>query len=168
MKIFICLENIRSAYNVGSVFRTSDSAGIDKLFLTGISPYPPHSKLNKTALGSLESVNWEYHTSCLELLKKLKKDSVKILSLESFKNAKSIYDYDPFINKKNEITEKSHKNFDVCLIFGNEDTGISKEVLEISDEILTIPMFGKKDSLNIAVSAGIAIYEFVRKKLKTN
>ncbi|GAB4142415.1 MAG: RNA methyltransferase [Patescibacteria group bacterium] len=160
------MENIRSAYNVGSVFRTCDSAGIDKLFLTGISPYPPHSKLNKTALGSLESVSWEYHNSSLEILKRLKDDGVKILSLESFKNAKSIYDYFFSIIDISEVTKKSKENFnDICLVFGNEDVGISKEVLEISDEILTIPMFGKKDSLNIAVSAGIAIYEFVRKKI---
>ena len=150
-KLFVALENVRSAYNVGSVFRTADSAGVEKLFLTGFTPHPPHPKLNKTALGSIQTVNWEYHETTLEFLKQLKSKNIKIISMESIKGAPSLFEA--------RFTQ------DTCLIFGHEETGISQEVLFMSDQILTIPMFGVKESLNIASAAAIAIYEYRRKLL---
>ena len=151
--IQVCLEDIRSAHNVGSVFRTCESAGIDKLFLSGLSAHPPHPKLEKTALGSSKDVKWEYHQDISPLLTRLKKENCQIIALELTKTAESIYEY--------------QLNSDICLFFGNEVHGVSSEVLHASDAVLKIPMFGNKDSLNVSVAAGISIYEFKRKQLST-
>jgi 23S rRNA (guanosine2251-2'-O)-methyltransferase len=152
-KLFVLLENIRSAYNVGSIFRTCDAAGVDKLFLTGYTAYPPHPKLNKTALGSFNSVKWEYVRNGKQVAMVLKKKRTKLISLEANKDTSSIFEK-TFI-----------KN--TCLVFGNELSGISQDMLELSDEIVHIPQFGKKESLNVAVAAGIAVYEFKRKQSNT-
>lgn len=150
-KLYVLLDNIRSAYNVGSVFRTCDSAGVDQLFLTGYTCTPPHPKLKKTALGSTQSVNWQHHCQPFPLIQSLKTKHINILSLEPINQAKSIYDVD--------------FNQPSCLVFGNEERGISPDILSQSHQILAIPQFGFKESLNIATAAGIAIYEFKRKLL---
>ena len=150
-KLYVCLDSIRSAYNVGSVFRTCDSAKVDILFLTGWTACPPNEKLEKTALGS-DSIHWEHHCEVVPLVSLLKSQQVKIVAMEADVTAKSIFEAD--------------FTCDTCLFFGNEVTGVSQTVLKECDEVLQIPHFGNKDSLNIAVAAGIAIYEFRRKLLQ--
>jgi len=152
MKLYVVLENVRSAYNVGSVFRTTQAAGVDKLFLTGYSPAPPHPKLNKTALGSIKKVAWERHEDPYKLVEDLKQQGLYIVVLETGKTLKSIFDFE---------FER-----DTALVFGNEVKGISKGLLALADEVLKIPNYGNRESLNVAVAAGIAIFDLARKRQK--
>lgn len=147
-EIFVVLDNIRSALNVGAIFRTSDAARVESLILCGITAYPPHNRIPKTALGSIESVNWEYFNQSAEALNKLRKNKVEIVSIELTENAVDFWDY--------EFKKRT------ALVFGNEISGISKSVIEESDAIVKIPMFGKKESLNVATSVGIVLYEVIR------
>lgn len=141
------LDNIRSAYNVGAMFRTADGAGIQKLYLTGITPHPPHAKIPKTSLGALDNVDWEYAENTLDIVKILKEQGMKIISIE--KNSSSV-DYKSFKFEPNSL-----------LIFGNEIKGVSKEVLELSDAVVHLPMYGMKESLNVATTFGVIMYEAI-------
>ena len=145
--ITVVLDNIRSALNVGAIFRTCDATGVEKLYLCGITPYPPHNRIPKTALGAIETVEWEYAKSTSEVLEKLKKDGKKIVSVENTKDSVEFTKY------KFEAP--------VVLIFGNEIDGVGEDILKISDAV-KIPMFGTKESLNVATTVGIALYEVVR------
>lgn len=145
--VYAVLINIRSNYNVGSIFRTSDGAMIEKLYLCGYTPHPPKKEILKTALGSTQSVNWEYVKDPKTLLLELKNKGVKICALEQ--TDKSI----PFY----EINENP---FPVCLLVGNEITGVPQELIELCDYSIEIPQYGIKQSLNVSVAYGIAIYEF--------
>lgn len=145
---YVLLENIRSAYNVGSIFRTCDSAGVDHLLLTGYTAIPPHPKLSKTALGSTTSVKWTHHCSGPLAVKHLKSQGISLISFEPLPHATSLFAY--------------QYPRPACLIFGHEESGISPELLALSDQIIQIPHFGIKDSLNVASAAAIAIYEFKR------
>jgi 23S rRNA (guanosine2251-2'-O)-methyltransferase len=148
MKLYVLLDRIRSAYNVGSVFRTCDSAGVDILILAGYCAFPGNPKLQKTALGSLEHVTWEHHCDAYKAVQHLKSQNIKIVCLETAPQAESMFDYT--------------YNQDTCLIFGNEEEGINPKILGIADVILKIPQYGIKESLNVASAAAIAIYEFRR------
>jgi tRNA G18 (ribose-2'-O)-methylase SpoU len=147
--IYVLLDNVRSLYNVGSIFRTSDGALIQKMYLTGFTPYPPRHEIDKTALGSTNSVPWEYNKDPLEIVEKLRSDGIKIVALEH--TDKSI----PYFR-----FEKT--DFPVCLVVGNEIKGIQEDILKISDIAIEIPMHGIKQSLNVAVAYGIALYDLVR------
>lgn len=147
--VIVVLDNIRSVFNVGSIFRTSDAAGIGKVYLCGITATPPHPKLQKTALGSLETVEWEYAKDTLELVKKLKEDGHTIYSIELAENAE---DFETVDYPKG-----------VVLVIGNEIDGVNKEVMEISDKIVQIPMHGIKNSLNVASAYAVISYEATRK-----
>lgn len=144
-EVYVVLDNIRSAFNTGSIFRTSDAAGITKLYLCGITPYPPHIKLEKTALGTLQTVPWEHRSSTVEIVKELKSMDIPIISLELTPQAQN---YNTF-----------HYPQRCALILGHELLGVSQEVLDLSDAIVQIPMRGKKNSLNVAVSYGIVVYQ---------
>ena len=148
--VYCLLDNVRSLYNVGSIFRTADGARIAKLFLCGYTPYPPRKEIGKTALGATKSVPWEYHKDALPLLNHLKSEGVRICLLEH--TDKSI----PYF-------ELPIDSFPICLIVGNEITGVSKEIIAEADLSVEIPMYGMKQSLNAAVAFGIAVFEFVRK-----
>jgi len=148
--IYCLCENIRSIYNVGAIFRTSDGAFIEKIFLTGYTPHPPRKEIEKIALGSTLSVPWEYRRNSLEVINELKSKNIKICALEITDEKKLIYD----------ITKN---DFPLCLIIGNEITGVSKELLNLADIAVELPMFGIKHSLNVAVAYGIAVYELIRK-----
>src|SRR5579872_3547060 len=148
MKRYVLLDNIRSAFNTGSIFRTADAAGVTKLYLCGITPYPPHIKLEKTALGALESVQWEYTPSALEKIKEIQESGIPVIAVELTPDAKEY----------SGITYPDS----CCLVMGHELTGVSQEILDIADEIVQIPMHGTKNSLNVAVSFGIVIYESIR------
>jgi len=147
--VVVLLENIRSLYNVGSIFRSSDGALIEKLFLTGYTGYPPRKEIDKTSLGSVESVPWEYQANSLEAVKKLKSNNYQIVSLEQ--TSKSI----PY--------NKASYQFPLCLILGNEVKGISPEILQESDLAIDIPMLGRKQSLNVTVAYGIVLYHLITK-----
>lgn len=152
--IYVVCDNIRSIYNVGSIFRTSDAALIEKLYLTGYTPHPPRQEIEKVALGATEAVPWEYIKEPLNAVKELKAKGIKIASLEIAGNSRR---YDDL-----------HENdFPLCLILGNELTGVSNELIEISDFSLEIPQFGFKHSMNVSVAYGISVFEMV-KRIKMN
>ncbi len=146
--IYVLCDNIRSIYNVGSIFRTSDAALVKKIFLTGYTPHPPRPEIEKVALGSTESTVWEYIKNPLEVVKKLKKEKIKIVSLE-------------ITNESRDYTEIIRNDFPLCLILGNELTGVSSELIKHSDFALEIPQYGFKHSINVSVAYGIAVFEMV-------
>jgi 23S rRNA (guanosine2251-2'-O)-methyltransferase len=149
-KLCLALHNIRSVYNVGAIFRTADAAGISKIYLCGYTPAPidrfgrARKDIAKAALGAEKIVDWESISDISTLISKLKKEKYQILALEQDKNS---IDY-----RKAELKNKN------LLILGEEVKGIEKEILKMCDQILEIPMRGKKESLNVSVAAGIALY----------
>jgi tRNA G18 (ribose-2'-O)-methylase SpoU len=149
LPVYVILNSIRSSYNVGSIFRTSDGVMIEKLYLCGYTPYPPKKEVLKTALGSQDSVVWEFVKDAKEVILSLKQKGLKICGLELTES--SI----PHFNLKKE-------NFPLALIIGNEITGVSQELLDLCDFSIEIPQFGIKQSLNVAVAYGISIFELRR------
>ena len=146
MPVYVVLNSIRSSYNVGSIFRSSDGAMIKKLYLCGYTPHPPKKEILKTALGSQESIEWEYYENAEQLVLKLKNKGVKILVLEQTDNNIPYY--------------KIGKNdFPVCLVVGNEITGVDQNLIDLCDAAIEIPQYGIKQSLNVAVAYGISIFE---------
>jgi 23S rRNA (guanosine2251-2'-O)-methyltransferase len=139
------LINIRSLYNVGSIFRTSDACGIKKLYLVGFTPTPEHPKLHKTALGAEEKIAWEKVKTVSNTLKQLKKDGYKIIALETGKQILDLYD--------------CQTQGKTAIIVGNEIKGIPKSVLQQCDAILKIPMKGIKESLNVEVAFALGAYQ---------
>ena len=149
LPVYVILNSIRSSYNVGSIFRTSDGVMIEKLYLCGYTPHPPKKEVLKTALGSQDSVAWEFVKDAKEIILSLKQEGVKICGLELTES--SI----PHFNLKKE-------SFPIALIVGNEITGVSQELLDMCDFSIEIPQFGIKQSLNVAVAYGISIFEMRR------
>jgi len=149
LPVSVLLDNVRSLYNVGSIFRTSDGALIEKLYICGFTPQPPRREIEKTALGATQSVPWEHHPNTRDLLVELKRNRTRICVLEL--TTESI----PYYEVKKE-------DFPLCLVIGNELTGISKEIIDLADMAIEIPMFGIKHSLNVAVAYGIALFELVK------
>lgn len=147
--IYAMLDNIRSLYNVGSMFRTSDGALIRKLFLSGYTPHPPRKEIDKTALGATQTVPWEYHRTTNDCISEIRQQGAKICILEHTTASIPYY----------EITKS---DFPICLVVGNEITGVSPSVIAAADCAIEIPMYGVKQSLNAAVAYGIAIFELVR------
>ncbi|PJA95302.1 MAG: RNA methyltransferase [Ignavibacteriales bacterium CG_4_9_14_3_um_filter_34_10] len=147
--VYVILNSIRSSYNVGSIFRTSDGAMIEKLFLCGYTPFPPNKEVLKTALGSTDSVSWEYIKDPKELILELKSQGIKICALELTDSSINHYDL-------------SVDAFPICLLVGNEITGVPNELLDMCDFSIEIPQYGIKQSLNVAVAYGIAVFELRR------
>ncbi len=147
--IYVLCDNIRSIYNVGSIFRTSDAALIKKLYLTGYTPYPPRPEIEKVALGATDAVEWEYIKDAKEAVRKLKSQGIKIVPLEITKNSRN-------------YTSINTGDFPLCLIVGNELTGVSNDLIEESDFSIEIPQYGFKHSMNVAVAYGIAVMELVK------
>lgn len=148
--IYVICDNIRSIFNVGAIFRTSDGAFIEKIYLTGYTPYPPRKEIEKVALGATESVPWEYFKNPLEVVSILKKQGIKIAVLE-------------ITDQKNYYWNISKQDFPICLIIGNEISGVSKELIDEADIAIELPMLGMKQSLNVSVAFGIAVYELMKK-----
>jgi len=152
--MIVILQDIRSMHNVGSIFRTADAAGIEKLYLCGITPEPIdrfkkfRPRISKVALGAEKSVKWEKCKSALVLIRAIKRAGYKIFAIEQSKKSVSY--------KKIKIRESGK----VAFIFGNEVKGLNKTILRGSDKILEIPMSGKKESLNVAVAFGIIVFHF--------
>ncbi|MCL5435782.1 MAG: TrmH family RNA methyltransferase [Patescibacteria group bacterium] len=142
---FLISHNIRSLYNVGSFFRTADAFGVTKIFLTGYTGTPKNFRLQKTALGAEKSVPWEYHRQLKRVFDKLRQQRVRVVALEN--------------NVPNTIPlTKFRPKFPLALLLGEEVRGIKKDYLGYCDNIVEIPMRGQKESLNVAVAAGIAIH----------
>ncbi len=153
LQTYLILHNIRSTHNVGSIFRTADAAGVSKIYLAGYTPTPldrfgrPRKDIAKVALGAEMSVPWEHFSNIKTLLKKLKEEKIQIVALEQAGNS---IDYKTF-RPKNSF----------ALILGNEVGGIEKSILKLCDKVIEIPMSGKKESLNVSVSAGIALFRIL-------
>jgi 23S rRNA (guanosine2251-2'-O)-methyltransferase len=147
----IVLDNIRSMHNVGSTFRTADAFLCEKVLLCGITAKPPHREIHKTALGATESVDWEYHEDAIEAIDNLKAEGYKIISVEQAEGSTSL---EKFIFESNEK---------LALIFGNEVKGVSQALVEKSDEVIEIPQFGTKHSINVSVSIGVVIWDLISK-----
>ena len=145
--IVIILDNVRSAHNVGSVFRTSDAFLIEKIMLCGICPVPPKNEIRKTALGATESVDWHYFNDSTDCIKGLKEKGYTIISIEQADNA---------IDLNNYSIEKSRK---IALVFGNEVNGVSDKIINLSDSVIEIPQHGTKHSFNVSVSVGIVLWD---------
>jgi len=145
--LIVVLDNVRSLNNIGSVFRTCDAFLIEKIYLCGITAAPPHKDIHKTALGSTESVDWEYVENTLDLIKRLKSEKIKILSIEQAENSTLL----------NAFTPEGDTRY--AIVFGNEVKGISQDVVNSSDKVIEIPQYGTKHSLNISVSAGVVIWD---------
>lgn len=144
--IEIILDNIRSAHNVGSVFRSADSFKADKVWLCGICATPPSAEIHKSALGAEFSMEWEYEKDTLSLVKRLKEEGYTVLSVEQTVNSIMLDKFKPETGRK------------YALVFGNEVDGVQQEVVDASDGVLEIPQYGTKHSLNISVSAGIVLW----------
>ena len=147
--LIIILDNIRSLNNIGSIFRTSDDFLIEKIYLCGITATPPNRKITKTAIGSTETVEWEYINDINDLIDNLINHEVKIWSVEQVVNSTKLQDL------KSIDSKKKHS-----LIFGNEIDGLSQEVINKSDGLIEINQYGTKHSLNISVAVGIVIWKF--------
>lgn len=155
-EIRLILDNIRSVHNVGSIFRTADAAGVSKIYLVGTTPAPidrfgrKRRDLTKVSLGAEESVAWEHVENAAALIKFLKKEGFVVVALEQ--DGRSV-DYRDFSSKKGSS---------IALIVGNEVGGVSKELLGLADAIMEIPMVGKKESLNVSVATGVALFQLNR------
>lgn len=157
----VVLDNIRSAHNVGSAFRSADSFKADKLWLCGICAVPPSPEIRKTALGAEESVPWEYSNSVLEVVERLRSEGWTIVSVEQTVKSVSLENFfpEPF----DSATGKGKK---YAFIFGNEVDGVSQDVVDASDFVLEIPQFGTKHSLNVSVSIGVILWHFTLSRMR--
>jgi 23S rRNA (guanosine2251-2'-O)-methyltransferase len=147
----VVLDNVRSSNNIGSIFRTSDAFLVEKIYLCGICAQPPDKEIHKTALGAEYSINWEYYRTTEEAVIRLKNEGYTIIAIEQVEGSISLPDYIPGVNEK------------VALVFGNEVKGVQQEIVHLCDKTIEIPQFGTKHSFNIAVSAGIVLWEFFKK-----
>jgi 23S rRNA (guanosine2251-2'-O)-methyltransferase len=151
--IVIVLDNIRSMHNVGSVFRTADAFLLEKIYLCGYTPQPPHRDIHKTALGSTETVEWKYFERTIDAVNSLKNDGYKIVAVEQVENSIALNKFSFYENSK------------LAVIFGNEVSGVDEEILKLCDSCIEIPQMGMKHSLNISVAAGIVLWELIRKNI---
>ena len=151
MPIVVVLDHVRSCNNVGSVFRTSDALLIQKIYLCGITATPPDKEIHKTALGAENTVDWEYYKTTEEALEIVKKNGYTLIAIEQVEGSIALNDYQPQPGEK------------LALIFGNEVKGVQQEVVDLCDKTIEIPQFGTKHSFNIAVSAGIVLWDLFNK-----
>ncbi len=148
--LVLVLDNVRSALNVGSAFRTADAFALEKIYLCGITATPPHREILKTALGATETVAWEYHEKTAPVLETLKSDGYLLLAVEQVEGSTYLQEY------------KSNHGQKVALVFGNEVDGVEDHLLSQVDGALEIPQFGTKHSINVAVAIGIVVWELVK------
>jgi tRNA G18 (ribose-2'-O)-methylase SpoU len=148
--LILVLDDIRSLHNIGSVFRTADAFLVEKIILCGITATPPNKEIHKTALGATETVTWEHHENVLEVISNLKKENIITLAIEQVESSIFLQDF------------KVDKNQKYALIFGNEVYGVAQEAVALCDGCIEIPQLGTKHSLNIAVSAGIVVWDLFK------
>lgn len=149
--LVVVLDNIRSAHNVGSAFRTSDSFKIDRIYLCGICAVPPSAEIHKSALGAEDSVEWEHYDRTMDAVERLRSEGYTIVSVEQTEKSIMLDGFKP---------EKGRK---YALIFGNEVSGVDQAVVDASDFALEIPQYGTKHSLNVSVSVGVILWHFIVK-----
>lgn len=150
LPLVVVLDDVRSMYNVGSVFRTGDAFRIERVCLCGITSTPPSTEIHKTALGAEDSVSWTYYGSALDAVEALKAEGYIILSVEQAHGSTMLQDFIPLYGKK------------YAVVFGNEVKGVHQKIIDASDGCLEIPQFGTKHSLNVSVTAGIVIWHFAK------
>ena len=146
-KVILVLNNIRSRFNVGAIFRTADAAGVEKIYLCGITPVPPHPKIDKVSLGAEKNIPFEKKHSTSRVIDALKKEGFQIIALEQYKKSAN---YTEFLNTNT-----------IALVVGNEVKGISPNILKKCHQVICIPMKGKKESLNVSVALGISLFEII-------
>ena len=151
--VIAVIENVRSAYNVGSLFRTADAFLLEAIYITGYTARPPHKEIRKTALGAEDTVEWEYFSNATEAIRTLKGKGYKVYAIEQVQNSLSL--------------EKAAFNTDekIAVIFGNEVTGVEQETILQCDGCIEIPQLGMKHSLNIATAAGVVLWEIIRTRM---
>ena len=149
--VSVILDNIRSAHNVGSIFRTCDGFAIEHIYLCGITARPPHKEINKTAIGATMSVDWSYNENITKVISDLKLRGYKILGMEQTNNTVSLQDLN---------IDPAQK---YVIILGNEVEGVSDEAIALLDQAVEIPQFGTKHSLNISVSCGVVLWDLFKK-----
>ncbi len=144
------LDNVRSALNVGSVFRTSDAFAIEKIYLCGITAKPPHKEILKTAIGATSSVDWEYQVSTVEAIQQLKEAGFLIVGIEQTNESISLQEF------------KLDKTKKYAIVLGNEVKGVDNDVLQLVDDCIEVPQFGTKHSLNVSVCAGVIAWDLFK------
>lgn len=149
--VVLVLDNIRSLNNIGSIFRTADAFRLEKIVLCGITACPPHREIQKTALGSTESVDWTYYQNTINAIEELIKKGYKVVALEQTENSTLLNDFKPVGNYK------------YAIVLGNEVQGVSDEALKLAHCLVEIPQFGTKHSFNVTVSAGIILWDMLLK-----
>lgn len=152
MPVHIILDNLRSAFNVGSIIRTADCVLAEKIYFCGYTAHPPNKKLEKTSLGALPFVPWEHRESAVETVHALKNQNIPVIALETTNLSQSIWEFE--------------FPLPVALVMGNEALGVSRSVLKLADAVVEIPMLGYKNSINVAAASGIASYEIQRQHWK--
>ncbi len=152
--IVAVLENIRSAYNVGSVFRTADAFLLEAIYITGYTAVPPHKEIKKTALGAEETVSWSHFNNASEAIKHLKEQQYQVYAVEQVKDSISL--------EKITFDEKAK----IAVVFGNEVTGVEQDTILQCDGCIEIPQLGMKHSLNIATAAGVVLWELIRNRMQ--
>lgn len=149
LPLIVVLDDVRSLYNVGSVFRSCDAFRVEAVYLCGITATPPNAEIHKTALGGEDSVDWKYFATADEAVKALHDDGVFVYSIEQVEGSKKLQDL--------QLEPRRY-----AVVFGNEVKGVHQSVVDASDGCLEIPQFGTKHSLNVSVTAGIVVWEFAR------
>lgn len=150
--VVLVLDDVRSAMNVGSAFRTSDAFCLEKIYLCGITAQPPHREINKTALGAQDSMNWEHRESVQDCLEELRSEGYHIAAVEQADESTTLLEFPVDTDKK------------YAFVFGNEVFGVNEKVVQAADTVLEIPQYGTKHSLNISVSIGVVLWDYVSKK----
>lgn len=156
LPVMVVLENVRSAYNVGSVFRTADAFLLEGIYICGYTAYPPHKEIKKTALGAEDTVHWKHFKNIAEAILELKDLGYKIYSVEQAENSIALQ----------KINEQINNDEKVAVIMGNEVTGVEQSTIALTDGCIEIPQLGMKHSLNIAVAAGIVLWELIRPRIE--
>lgn len=154
--VIVVLENVRSAYNVGSVFRTADAFLLESVYLTGYTARPPHKEIKKTALGAEDSVDWKYFSNAVEAISYLKDLGYRVYAVEQATGSLSLEQVEFDIDEK------------IAVVFGNEVSGVEEATLVLCDGCIEIPQLGMKHSLNIAVAAGVVLWQIIRPRMKIN
>ena len=155
LPVIAVLENIRSAYNVGSVFRTADAFLLESIYICGYTAYPPHKEIKKTALGAEDTVSWKYFKKIEEAVEEIRAAGYRIYAVEQAVDSW----------KLGAFTVEDDK---VAVIFGNEVTGVEQSTIALCDGVIEIPQLGMKHSLNVATAAGVVLWELIREKVNTS
>ena len=154
LPLIVVLDDVRSMYNIGSVFRTCDAFRVEAVYLCGITAQPPHPEIHKTALGGEDSVSWRYFKTAKEAVEELHRNNTFVYAVEQCEGSTKLQELSP---------DQSPLKF--AVVFGNEVKGVHQEVVDLCDGCLEIPQFGTKHSMNVSVTAGIVIWEFARQLL---